>query len=157
MVKLFIRSCFESMEILSKHQSSASYHLPYYYLAQAILELCPKLILISKLEGEGLSGDNIKKELMKYGHDLEKLFSNVDIKSKYNQVGGIKVTKVTEENKNFYYEFETFSPKKKIMIYDSESLKYGLLSNKVNISYVGYQFNDLLELCSMVSDASFIK
>lgn len=146
----FARSCLLTMEVLHDGGSISDRHLPYYYLAHAFLELCPKIIIASRLEIKGNTINDIRDQLKKLDHDLEAIYSCALIED-FSKNIGIENVKIIETADGVWrYEFCIRGEKEKIIVYDSESLKYALVSKKINLGFVAYQFDHILELCNQV-------
>lgn len=157
MMRLSARSCIKTMETLNNNHSItfSEWHLPYYILAVTALELLAKVILIRGWT-EGVDIFQTDKFLKKFGHDLSQLYSKEALGTSFLQnVGILKVEKV-QNLEHFIFHYSVFlieDPDNPIYVYDTESLRYGLMSaGKSNAAFVAYQTNKLLKLCESVRD-----
>ncbi len=158
MMKNAARSCVKTMEVLLKEneQKLTSWHVPFYILATTALELFPKIVLShSKQNGESVP--QIVKEFKKFGHNLDVLYSDKGVGNSFLQRAGIsKVLKVIDKNE-FIYRFDFYRDQttRPIRVYDMESLRYGFMAGiKSNADIVAYQFDELLNLCNSVENAT---
>ncbi len=158
MMRLLARSSIKTMETLNDEHSTTfgEWHLPYYVLAVTALELLAKVVLI-RGKAEGMDIKDIDKHLRKFGHDLSKLYSADAIGDAFLQKVGISKVERVENKDQFVFHYAFYSskdPDKPIYVYDMESLRYGLISeNKSNAGFVGWQTDQLLELCKTVQTA----
>lgn len=152
------RGCLKTMEILldEKNQEyTTSWHVPFYILASTALELFAKMAIIKNKEKSN-NFSEIIVELKKFDHKLDLLYSADAVGLDFLQKADIsKVLKNNIDQFVFRYDFYRKPGSIPIQVYDLESLRYGFLSgNKSNAAFVAYQFNDLLEVCKQIENAT---
>lgn len=144
-----------SMEILDENAPISDWHLSYYLLATTSLEVSAKLFLFNKVMPDFENLSDIEKKLRSFDHDLSKIYSpeTIDIKFLHKAKISKVVKKVTTGI--FLYDFKLIEDgAEPIHVYDAESIKYGLMTDKKNLGFVGYQHKELLKLCQNALNAT---
>lgn len=149
--------CMETMELIQKNRKITSCLIAYHILASTCLELFPKIKLLKRYTKQDMSTALILDIFLKFGHNLDKIYSKKEIGPDFLSAPNIKrVKEIKKDNIIYCYDFYLNNSKTIIRAYDPESLKYWLLSKrKSNFAVVGYQSNELLELCKNVQEAAY--
>lgn len=153
---LTAEQCILTMKILYEFENQPLYlNYSIQILAATSLELLAKDLIFYRMIKAGENLTKIRETLKNFGHNLQKLYSNEGVGVYFSKKSGIRNISIKRYSGNlfpqYYYEFTLYKRSEPLKIYDSESIKYGLLSvTKANKILVGKETRELLKLCERV-------
>jgi len=151
----FARECVSVLEKIDRNSSETSF--AYNFLASNALELYGKSFMCLRWDREdNFDIEEIKKRAFAFGHDLDRIYHYQGVGKEFLSDAGIKKVSLKNTKKYgislYYFKFQMVD-NSTIIVFHTESLRYGVLAKKRN-DVLPTPAKNLLDLCKLMEDTT---